>query len=377
MKKIMFLLVLSASLGYYGMSNAQLEKGKFGAGVLLGGSQLKGDIKKSNTNFTGGLILRFRPIPFFALTATSTYGKMVSGLNALKTEVINGSLSGNLFFFPSKQFSPLLTFGLSGLHFQTTDGDDRQLLRANGSPLSGWETAFQLGVGMEFFVGNQWAINTKAEYYFTRGDELDAIVEGKNDGFFQGLVGVLHYFKKPKKVKYEETNDKKIQMSDVEKSLAPKKPMSSQDMIKNIERVVGVPTDKASDFQEENQVTAPSSQPIQSYPTLSEKSEKTVSPAIKQEQDIKASDNEERTANGIYFESRSAKILEKSKQQLQKIYKYLRENPEIEIELQGFKDDQNKNEFDRNLAYERAKAVKTYLVNLGIQPNRILINTEP
>lgn len=348
MKKGILVLVLATFVGNTVRASAQIQRSKLGAGLLLGGSQLKGDIRKDNTNFTGGLILRFTPVPLFSLTATSTYGKMTSGLNAFRTEVIKGSLSGNLFFLPTKRFSPLLTVGLSGLHFVTMDGDEHPLLRLDGTPLSGWETALRLGLGMEVFVAERWAINTTADYYFTQGDELDAINQGKNDGFFQALVGVLHYFKKPKNIRKPEDEHSKPrnkiwETADVSKSLEPKNLLSSKALNQDLEKLKTVPID--------------TTHPI--------------------EQESESKDNEEMVADGIYFEAGTANILKKSSSRLQKIYQSLLENPDNEIILRESKENQYRDENDRRLAYERAKAIKTYLVNLGIKPDRILIDTEP
>lgn len=360
MKKVILVLVLSTSLGNAVLSNAQIQRSKVGAGVLLGGSQLRGDIDKVNTDLTGGLIFRLRPLPFFSLTATSSYGQMTSGLNAFKTKVINSSLSGNLFVFLSRKLSPFLTVGLSGLHFATKDGDGHQILRFDGSPVSGWETAVQVGIGMEFLVKEQWAINTTVDYYFTHGDELDAIDQGKNDGFFQGLIGILHYFKKHKKIKKEEVKYPKslhnpMQNADVEKSLEPRRPMTSEDLNQNLERVTTVPIETTHSFEEEDNTN-----------TLASR-----------RQNPEAIKNEEEVAEGIYFEAGSARILKKSADRLRKIYQYLLENPEDEIELQLLKKSEYHSKEDKILAYMRAKAIKTYLVNLGIKPTRILINTEP
>ncbi|MFQ5825096.1 MAG: OmpA family protein [bacterium] len=377
-KNSILILALTIFLGNAVTSNAQFQRSKLGAGVLMGGSQLKGDIKKSNTNLTGGLILRYTPIRFFSLTATSTYGQMTSGLNAFKTDVIKGSLSGTLFLFPTKKYSPLLTFGLSGLHFVTMDGNNRKLFRLDGSPIAGWERAFQLGLGMEFFVGERWAINTTADYYFTQGDDIDAINQGKNDDFFQGLIGVLHYFKKPKKFNKEngKYGNKLMANADVEKIDTKEDISDSNEYDQTLIKKNTVSYKQAQKFGEDAKSKLITTQDSQNEMTNFNESEQLKSSTDTRVQKSESLKNEEMFSNGIYFEPGSAKILKKSKYQLQKIYKYLLEYPEAEIELQGFKGEQNTKAFDTKLAYERAKAVKTYLVNLGIKPSRIVINTQ-
>ncbi len=112
MRTIIWLFVFSFMLTNLEITNAQSEQ-KFGLGVLAGGSKLAGDIENTNTAFTGGFLMRWTPIPFFAITAKATYGRMTSGLNEFKTSVFNTRLSGTIFLFPESRYRPFVNFGLS------------------------------------------------------------------------------------------------------------------------------------------------------------------------------------------------------------------------------------------------------------------------
>lgn len=383
MKKIIFTIFLIFALGVTVKSNAQHQRSSIGLGILVGGSRLYGDIENSNTELTGGLLLRFNLVPFFALSASTSYGQMTGGLNAFKTEVFNNTLFGTLFLLPAKKFSPFLNLGYSSLHFVAKDGDNQQLLRPDGTPLAGWERAIQTGFGFEFFVGEQWSLSSSIDYFFSQGDELDGIKQGKNDGFFHGFFGVIHYFNKPKytanKENIAETLESLLESSEVEDlDLKDEEPVDQElkQSIKANSSVHGF--ENVQELKETEDNLSPLSiqdiqeEAIEETETYNNKNEKESS-AI----DFTELSDEEIVSNGIYFEPGSANILDKSKHQLNQIYKYLLENPDEVIELRGFEEDSENDKNYKILSIERAKSVKTYLVNLGIKPSRIIIVTDP
>lgn len=293
--------------------SAQFKNTKFGVGVLVGGSKLYGDVDNTNMGLTGGLLLKYGPIPSFAVTATATYGQMATGLNAIKTNLLSASLLGTFFILPNNNFRPFLSLGLARFHYSTKDGTGQQLFRNNGSPISAWKNALQIGVGFELFTGKRWAINTMGNYNITKIDELDAITEGASDGFFNGLIGLVHYFKTS-----ENTIKQKFTKADVyQKPVVEEKKAES----KEIQTIQNTPPDQF--------------------------------------------------ANGIYFERGTANLLPKSRQQLHKIYRYLDTHPDEELELLGVN---SSNQSENKLILERTNAVKTYLINLGIKPDKIIIN---
>ncbi|MFQ5772854.1 MAG: OmpA family protein [bacterium] len=319
---IFFMMTLL--LGNADFLHAQIQTSKFGIGLLVGGAKLIGDIENTNTAFTAGLILRYNPFPFFAISTNSTYGTMTSGLDAFKSNVFNTTLSGTFFFLPNSKYRPFLTFGLSNFYYATKDGSGHQLYETNGSAIAGWETAFQMGVGFELFTGKQWAINTFGDYMFSRGDGLDGIKQGQNTGFFRGLIGLIHYFKKNNKTKDED------------------KYSESWRHIKN-----------HLDFDEVNNSPLPTTENALNSKTLTKSN---------------------LFSEGIYFMTGSSIIHEKSRPQLNKIYRYLLANPDEEIELSALNKNHVKLTPNQEMIYARAKSIKIYLVNLGIKPSRIIIN---
>jgi outer membrane protein OmpA-like peptidoglycan-associated protein len=82
---------------------------------------------------------------------------------------------------------------------------------------------------------------------------------------------------------------------------------------------------------------------------------------------------EEIFANGIYFESGTAKLLDKSKPQLDKIYKFLKEHPDKRLSLVAMQETGTRT---NTLMYVRARSVQNYLVRMGLDPDRVRVKKE-
>jgi outer membrane protein OmpA-like peptidoglycan-associated protein len=75
---------------------------------------------------------------------------------------------------------------------------------------------------------------------------------------------------------------------------------------------------------------------------------------------------------GIYFATGSARLEPNSMTILDKVYRTLLENPEIEVEIRGFTDSKGKYASNVKLSQNRAESVRMYLVNKGIAAYRIV-----
>jgi outer membrane protein OmpA-like peptidoglycan-associated protein len=73
----------------------------------------------------------------------------------------------------------------------------------------------------------------------------------------------------------------------------------------------------------------------------------------------------------IHFDFDSAIIKSESKAELQKVLEYLKNNPQVKIEIQGHTDSRGSENYNLNLSAKRAKAVKDYLVTNGVDANRL------
>jgi len=73
----------------------------------------------------------------------------------------------------------------------------------------------------------------------------------------------------------------------------------------------------------------------------------------------------------IYFDTNKYEIRKESIPELNILIDFLNENPKVEIEIHGHTDDVGDEKFNLTLSENRAKAVQKYLVNEGININRL------
>src|SRR5690606_5687496 len=75
---------------------------------------------------------------------------------------------------------------------------------------------------------------------------------------------------------------------------------------------------------------------------------------------------------GINFDKGSANITYDSEEILRSgALKTMQDNPEIVVEISGHTDSDGSNSYNQQLSYDRANSVKQWLVNNGIDANRI------
>jgi len=60
-----------------------------------------------------------------------------------------------------------------------------------------------------------------------------------------------------------------------------------------------------------------------------------------------------------------------SKTLIEKVYNVLEAHPEMQLKISGYTDSAGKEESNLVLSQKRAKAVYTYLVDKGVDPNRL------
>jgi outer membrane protein OmpA-like peptidoglycan-associated protein len=73
----------------------------------------------------------------------------------------------------------------------------------------------------------------------------------------------------------------------------------------------------------------------------------------------------------VYFDVDKASLREKSFRELNTLADYLKRRSDIRVEIAGHTDSQGDDEHNRKLSQRRARQVKKYLVNQGIQPDRL------
>jgi outer membrane protein OmpA-like peptidoglycan-associated protein len=76
--------------------------------------------------------------------------------------------------------------------------------------------------------------------------------------------------------------------------------------------------------------------------------------------------------DAVYFDTAKATIQKRSFKLLDQVAKILKEHPELErVTIEGHTDNQGKPDANMTLSQRRADAVRTYLINKGIEPQRL------
>ncbi len=75
--------------------------------------------------------------------------------------------------------------------------------------------------------------------------------------------------------------------------------------------------------------------------------------------------------NNIFFDYDKAILKEESFPELNRVVKFLTENPTIEIEISGHTDARGSDDYNLELSHNRARAVVEYLIKMGITTNRL------
>ena len=76
-------------------------------------------------------------------------------------------------------------------------------------------------------------------------------------------------------------------------------------------------------------------------------------------------------ANNILFVTASYKLLSKSYKGLDEVVKILKENPDMNLAIDGHTDNVGNDEFNQKLSNNRAVAVKRYFISKGIEESRV------
>jgi outer membrane protein OmpA-like peptidoglycan-associated protein len=77
------------------------------------------------------------------------------------------------------------------------------------------------------------------------------------------------------------------------------------------------------------------------------------------------------TLNNIFFDVNKYEIKEKSRTELNKAVSFLSANPTVRVEISGHTDNSGSDSHNQELSKNRAKAVYDYLIQQGIDPDRL------
>jgi outer membrane protein OmpA-like peptidoglycan-associated protein len=76
--------------------------------------------------------------------------------------------------------------------------------------------------------------------------------------------------------------------------------------------------------------------------------------------------------HNITFDYNSWELNEDAKREIDRIYKLLKDNPTVIVEIAGHTDDRGSAAYNLELSRKRANAVKEYLLQKGMAPDRFV-----
>ncbi len=85
------------------------------------------------------------------------------------------------------------------------------------------------------------------------------------------------------------------------------------------------------------------------------------------------SDEKPVVLNNIFFDFNSAKLRPESYPELRRFAEFVKQNPNLVFEISGHTDSIGSEQYNKKLSYERAKAVRDYLISLGCNPEQLRI----
>ena len=111
--------------------------------------------------------------------------------------------------------------------------------------------------------------------------------------------------------------------------------------------------------------------PLSPAPPESKKCDKEKEPAEDELTNAKLEVGNTINLNNIFFETGKSELLPKSLRELNILVSILKEYPEMEIEIRGHTDNVGMDEYNLKLSFNRAKAVAEFLLDSGINAERI------
>ena len=75
--------------------------------------------------------------------------------------------------------------------------------------------------------------------------------------------------------------------------------------------------------------------------------------------------------NNVFFETGSSELQASSFPELRALEALLKANPEIKVEIGGHTDNQGEKQFNQTLSLSRAEVVKAFLVDQGVEGDRL------
>ena len=296
-------------------------------------------VVQSNTLYGGHLSIQRNFSEHVGLRIKAAYNHVEATYNIAPKfgqDVTNNMITGDLdfiyYFIPTEPFSPYL-FGGPGINFHEPDNAINPGLD-NNSTVDG---QFNLGVGLEVRISEDWRFKLEAAYHSVWSSNIDGNT-GTGNGLFGGTandtwangdIGLVYYFDKG----------------------APSK---LGDLYHGIEAV---------DYAKVEELV----RRYQSEPT--EVDYNRIEDIVKKYSKPKVA--ESWTLVGVNFDFNKATLRPEAYPILNNAAEILLTHPDVKVDIVGHTDQIGSDKYNDKLSLERAKAVKKYLIAKGVDASRM------
>jgi OOP family OmpA-OmpF porin len=266
-----------------------------------------------------------------------TNGTTVPSLaEKMHTNLASGNLDLLYYLAPCSPVNPFIGGGVGLVYFKP----DWPSNVINSQIVSKTTAQFNLIVGSEWKVGEDWKLNTEFIFNSTDG-EMDGIVNNNRqgvfgsdgDGYIMANVGLVYYFAKGDKSKY----------CDLYTGITVQMPNENYPTLSQIDSLIIAHIPKQIEKEVIVEKPAPIEKPVENNIIL----------------------------YGINFEFDKSKLLPEAYPILGHAKEILTQNPNIKVEVQGYCDGIGSDAYNQKLSERRANTVRDYLIKQGIENNRI------
>jgi len=331
MKKILFIVSLTSTI----FINAQTSNHAWGIGLNLGTKDYRGDggsgILFNDVNLNPGLRIARYLSPSFDMGLSGSFGRydftntakdssnnLLPGFRTTAWDAninMRYKFNNGYILKENSLFQPFVTVGMGYANFMN------RKTAYNNSNIKEGGINIPLGVGLNVKMNKRWAVSLMSTYNFNNVDKYDNLsdIKRNNDKYLHTSIGVVYHFGKEQ----EKDSDRDGVADDKDKCLGTER---------------GVKADKDGCA-----IIAPT--------TL-----------------VKVRE----IASKIYFETNSDILKEASKKELDGLVEILKLNAQIKIDIEGHTDNVGAADYNMELSQKRASAVRQYLIEKGLAPDRII-----
>jgi outer membrane protein OmpA-like peptidoglycan-associated protein/outer membrane protein W len=294
---------------------------------------------------------------------------------------------------------PFIPYGVAGLGILywdvrdvTTDSGNYSLFEKRGHSIHSSmqkDAIANVGLGFHLFLSKYWALESGMRYkmILESGKDMSGFGDG-HTGLWEIRMGIGHVFGGTKVILEKERADRKKQAIidsdkfDAERQAkldSEKKQRETQSKLdtnvqeqekqaklelerKEKERLALIEAEKMEKQKQAN-LEAARIEKERQVKLETERKEKAALLEAQLSRDI--------VSQTVFFLTGGSKIAETEKTKLLNIAQVLKANPTIVLELQGYSDITGTRELNMKLTKERADSVRTFLIDNGIEPNRL------